>query len=78
MTDEQFIYKTRKKGFGNPFKEKFWNLPDNIKDGIGKELEDQLTFLFTQLNAGNTRKYVEDSVKPVPVAPSLEDEIKYA
>src|SRR3989337_479570 len=30
-TDEQFIYKTRKKAFG-PFKEKFWTLPSSVKD----------------------------------------------
>jgi fructose/tagatose bisphosphate aldolase len=39
-SDEQFIYKTRKKGFG-PFKERFWLLPESVKKAIGKELEDK-------------------------------------
>lgn len=78
QTDEQFIYKTRKKGFGNPFKGKFWDLSPEIKDGIGKELEGKLHFLFDKLNAGDTKQYVVDSVQPTPVAPSLQDEIEFA
>ncbi len=49
QTDEQFIYKTRKKGFG-PFKEKFWNLPGETRDKIGGELEDRFDMLFKKLS----------------------------
>lgn len=77
MTDEQFIYKTRKKGFG-PFKSRFWNLSDEIKNEIGKELEDKFRFLFDKLNAHNTNPYVRESGTSKAVAPSLETEIQYA
>lgn len=77
-TDEQFIYKTRKKGFGNPYKERFWNLPEETRARIGKELEDKFHFLFDKLNAKNTEQYVKDSVTPAAAAPNLEDEIRHA
>jgi fructose-bisphosphate aldolase, class II len=77
MTDEQFIYKTRKKGFG-PFRSQFWNLPDEVKVEIGKELEKEFNFLFKKLNAQNTTRYVREAGTPHPVAPSLENEIQRA
>ena len=76
MTDEQFIYKTRKKGFG-PFRPQFWNLPEEVKTEIGKELEGEFHFLFEKLNAQNTNKYIQESDTPSPVAPNLENEIQY-
>lgn len=60
-TDEQFIYKTRKKGFG-PFKEKIWNMGDGPKAAIGKELEDRFDMLFRKLNAVNTAGHVKKFV----------------
>jgi hypothetical protein len=65
-TEEQFIYKTRKKGFG-PFKKDMWELPAPILESIGKELEDQFSFLFDQLNVQNTTEIVAKHVKPVDV-----------
>ncbi|MBN2515080.1 MAG: class II fructose-bisphosphate aldolase [Deltaproteobacteria bacterium] len=65
-TEEQFIYKTRKKGFG-PFKKDMWKLPIPVLESIGKELENQFSFLFDQLNVGNTTGIVEKHVKPVDV-----------
>ena len=56
-TDEQFIYKTRKKAFG-PFKEKFWNLPLSAREGIGKELEGRFDLLFEKLKANDTYNQV--------------------
>ncbi len=76
MTDEQFIYKTRKKGFG-PFRPQFWNLSEEIKTEIGKELEGEFHFLFEKLNAQNTTQAVRESGTSSPVAPNLENEIKY-
>ena len=61
-SDEQFIYKTRKKGFG-PFKEKFWTLPEEVKHAIGQELEDKFDFLFKKLNAVNNYDIVLKHVK---------------
>ncbi|MBI3583821.1 MAG: class II fructose-bisphosphate aldolase [Nitrospinae bacterium] len=74
-TDEQFIYKTRKKAFG-PFKEKFWTLPSSVKDAIGKEIEDKFDFLFKKLNVVNTYDIVNKVVKPVDVQPDLKREIE--
>ena len=76
MTDEQFIYKTRKKGFG-PFRSQFWNLSEEIKTEIRKELENEFHFLFKKLNAQNTTQYVRESGTPHPVAPNLENEIQH-
>ncbi|MBI5598917.1 MAG: class II fructose-bisphosphate aldolase [Deltaproteobacteria bacterium] len=52
-TDEQFIYKTRKKGFG-PFKEKIWNIPAENRQRLMRELEERFDLLFRKLNAVNT------------------------
>lgn len=52
-TDEQFIYKTRKKGFG-PFKKQLWDLPVENKVKLSQELEDRFDYLFKQLNTINT------------------------
>jgi fructose/tagatose bisphosphate aldolase len=80
-TDEQFIYKTRKKGFG-PFKKDMWNLPPDILIGIGKELEDKFYFLFQKLNVLKTddivRKFVRPVDVPVPAPPSLSGKGKAA
>jgi fructose/tagatose bisphosphate aldolase len=62
QTDEQFIYKLRKKGFG-PFKKEFMNLPINVRQAISNEVEDEFDFLFKQMKAIDTSdlvlKYVE-------------------
>jgi len=65
-TEEQFLYKTRKKGFG-PFKQELWDLPAAVRTALGKELEAQFTLLFGKLNVGKTREIVERYVKPVDV-----------
>jgi fructose/tagatose bisphosphate aldolase len=74
-TDQQFIYKTRKKGFGE-FKSEFWNLSEEIREGIGKELESKTDFLFDKLAVKNTRADVVKTVEQVPIYPDLEAEIK--
>ncbi|MFO7773651.1 MAG: class II fructose-bisphosphate aldolase [Dehalococcoidia bacterium] len=52
-TDEQFIYKTRKKAFGD-FKKELWNLPEDVLGKIGKALEERFALLFKKLNVGDT------------------------
>jgi len=64
QTEEQFFYKTRKKGFG-PFKERFWNLDPEIREVIGKALEEKFAFLFKKLRVEGTREVVAQKVKPV-------------
>jgi len=65
-TEEQFIYKTRKKGFG-PFKLELWHLPADIRNGICVELERQFVFLFDKLKVNGTRAVLDQYVKPVDV-----------
>lgn len=65
-TEEQFIYKTRKKGFG-PFKLEMWHLPVDIRGGICVELERQFAFLFDKLKVNGTRDIMDQYIKPVDV-----------
>jgi fructose-bisphosphate aldolase, class II len=62
-SDEQFFYKTRKKALG-PFKEKFWNLPANIRARLGAAYDEKFGFLFQQLAIGGTSGHVKKYVKP--------------
>jgi fructose/tagatose bisphosphate aldolase len=70
MTDEQFYYKTRKNAVG-PFKKQTWQMSAEKKEEIGKAWEAQFTKLFNLLGLRNTRKYVDQTIKPVAVKPSL-------
>ncbi len=67
QTEEQFIYSTRKKGFG-PIKKKWWDLPKTVKDPVMKELGERFGLLFEKLKVVNTVDIVNESVKPVVVA----------
>jgi len=66
QSDSQFLYKTRKKGFG-PFKEEWWNLPDDAKSKIFQSLEDKFEFLFKKLNVVNSTDLVKEYVTEKPV-----------
>ena len=68
MTDEQFYYKTRKNAIG-AFKNKLWNLSPEKKAEIGKAWEEQFSKLFNLLGLADTRKYIEQTIRPVPVKP---------
>jgi fructose/tagatose bisphosphate aldolase len=74
-TEEQFIYKTRKKGFG-PFKLEMWHLPAQTRNELGAELEKQFTFLFDKLKVTSTQKIVEKYVQPVDVQQELPAALK--
>lgn len=69
-TEEQFIYKTRKKALG-PFKKDLTNLPKEAHQTIGKELEEKFDFLFNKLKVVNTKDLVERYVKIVNVVPEV-------
>ena len=62
-TEEQFIYKSRKKAIG-PFKRRFWDLPENVRAAIGADLEKTFTFLFEQLRVKGTRAATDRYVQP--------------
>jgi len=66
QTDEQFHYKTRKKGFG-PFKQQLWDLPVEIRDGMMGQLQAKFMFLFKQLGMNDTRKLMDKYIDPVRV-----------
>ena len=65
-TQEQFLYKTRKKAIG-PYKEQVWNLPEGTRSAIRDTLEKKFTFLFGKLRVHGTRDIVRKYVKPVSV-----------
>ena len=57
-TDEQFVYKTRKKAIG-PFKKQMWDLPAANKQPIIDALEAKFEFLMEKLAVYNTRDVIE-------------------
>jgi fructose-bisphosphate aldolase, class II len=57
-TEEQFLYKTRKKAFG-PFKKEIMKLPQQTRDSIAAEVETKFDFLFKQLNVVNKKDLVD-------------------
>ena len=56
-TEEQFIYKTRKKALG-PFKKEIMGLSKEIREEIAKEVEEKFDFLFQQLRVINNKELV--------------------
>jgi fructose/tagatose bisphosphate aldolase len=61
-TEEQFLYKTRKKALG-PFKKEIMRLPQQTRDTIAAEIENKFDFLFKQLNVVNKRALVNKYVR---------------
>ncbi len=62
-TEEQFIYKSRKKAIG-PFKRRFWDLAPEVRAAIGADLEKTFAFLFEQLRVKGTRAATDRYVQP--------------
>jgi fructose/tagatose bisphosphate aldolase len=65
-TDEQFLYKTRKKAIG-PFKRQLWTLPDEAAAEIAANLREKFGLLFDELGIAGTRELVSRHVTPAPV-----------
>jgi hypothetical protein len=61
-TDEQFVYKTRKKAIG-PFKRRMWELDAASKDPIIQAIEQKFEFLMEKLAVYGTRDLVDRYVK---------------
>jgi fructose/tagatose bisphosphate aldolase len=57
-TEEQFLYKTRKKALG-PFKKEIMGLSPEIREAIAREIESKFDLLFKQLKAVNNKVLVE-------------------
>src|SRR5688572_22565635 len=73
-TEEQFIYKARKKAIG-PFKRRMWSIDEAGRKGIGQALEDRFTFLMQQLKIGGTRQAVARFVTVPQIASDRDAEI---
>ena len=73
-TDEQFLYKTRKKALG-PFKEALWAIGPDAEAQIGSNLARRLAVLFDRLGVDGTRDLVDRFVQPVPVDRPMPPEI---
>lgn len=72
QTEDQFIYKTRKKAFGG-IKADWWDLPNSVLSEIGAALQGQFAFLFQQLNVTDTRSMVAEFVDPPAIHKKPED-----
>jgi hypothetical protein len=57
-TEQQFLYKARKKAIG-PFKHKLWSLPGDVRGAIGQTLEGRFQFLMDKLRVTGTREAVK-------------------
>lgn len=62
-SEEQFIYKARKKALG-AFKRELWNIPEENRAAIRETLKSKFAFLFRQLRVDNTREIVAQYVAP--------------
>ena len=61
-TDEQFVYKTRKKALG-PFKRQMWELDASAKGPIIAAIEKKFEFLMDKLAVYNTRDLVDQYIR---------------
>ncbi|TMB84716.1 MAG: aldolase [Chloroflexi bacterium] len=65
-TEEQFLYKTRKKALG-PFKRALWMLPPEAADKIAENLRARFGQLFDELGVAGTRELVDQFVSPMAI-----------
>jgi len=65
-TDEQFLYKTRKKALG-PFKRQLWTLPSQAQEQIAANLRAKFGVLFDALQIKGTRQLVDEHVRPMAI-----------
>jgi fructose/tagatose bisphosphate aldolase len=57
-TEEQFIYKSRKKVWG-PFKKQVWTLPESTRSAIRAQLEEKLDFLYDKLGVIGSQALIQ-------------------
>ena len=71
MTDEQFYYTTRKRGFGSPgIKEAWWNMPAENKAAIMTDLQEEFRVMFERLGIAGTAAQIDATVTPRQVRPA--------
>jgi len=73
-TEEQFIYKARKKALG-PFKRRMWSMSESARQTIGASLEERFSFLMRQLKIQGTAPVVAKFVNAPPVVIGRDAEI---
>ncbi|MBN2555953.1 MAG: class II fructose-bisphosphate aldolase [Anaerolineales bacterium] len=69
-SEEQFLYKARKRAMG-VFKEPFWNMDPDVIQRIENAWEAQFTKLFHSLNIKGTRQEIETTIHPKVIKPVL-------
>ena len=65
-TEEQFLYKTRKKALG-PFKRALWSLPPDAAHQVAANLRAKFGQLFDELGIAGTRGLVDRFVNPMAI-----------
>ena len=75
MTNDQFIYKTRKNALGQ-FKKEIHSLPKEWREKISSILEEEFSFLFDKLRIKDTKNFVKEYVKPVIIEKKKENFLK--
>jgi fructose-bisphosphate aldolase class II len=70
-TEEQFLYKSRKKAVG-PFKRAFWDMPAENRKALTEAWEEKFGFLFDQLQVDDTRSVLVKFIHPVAIHKKLE------
>jgi hypothetical protein len=73
-TEEQFIYKARKKAIG-PFKQQLWALPADVRETIGASLQEQFAFLMSKLRIQGTSAVARKHVRPIETIASRDDAV---
>jgi fructose-bisphosphate aldolase, class II len=76
-TEQQFLYKARKKAIG-PFKRQVWTLDEKTRDEVGASLEQRFAFLMRQLNIGDTGQAVRRFVTVPPAILDRREETGWA
>jgi fructose/tagatose bisphosphate aldolase len=76
-TEQQFLYKGRKKAIG-PFKRQLWSLDEATKASIGQALEERFAFLMGKLRVGGTSASVARFVAVPPLPIDRQKEIRWA
>ena len=76
-TEQQFLYKGRKKAIG-PFKKQLWNLETASRDAIDASLQERFAFLMGKLNIGGTGKDVSTHVTVPEATLDRQSEVRWA
>jgi fructose/tagatose bisphosphate aldolase len=76
-TEQQFLYKGRKKAIG-PFKKQLWSLDAPARDAIGVSLQERFAFLMGKLNIGGTSDAIRRHVTVTNPALNRQSEIRWA